>query len=112
MTMKILLLALLCGACDGGGATVSQTNDNRDDHQGIGSGTLQPVATPFFTDDCSRQCVRLADGTWQLTVDCQGQPIRTFIVGVLPPNCDLISELTPVVTTAGGFTGQTAGGGQ
>ena len=92
--MKSLLLVLLAAfSCDGGGASVNvdQQNDNRDDHQG-----LIPVPTGIV--DCNRQCVRLNDGTWQVTIDCLGEPERTVIVGVLPPNCDSISEISPVVT--------------
>lgn len=106
MRTLILVLTLSTVACKGGGANVSVGQDNfQDDHE-----VMSPVATPIDDDNgCNRQCVRLSDGTWQLTIDCQGEPIRTFIVGVLPPDCDLISELTPIVTTSGGFTGQVVG---
>jgi hypothetical protein len=109
MCLAVVLICVL--ACKGGGANVNVGQDSHDDR---GDGTF-PVATPFFTDDgdCARQCVRLSDGTWQVTVDCPGDPERTFIVGVLPPNCTIISELPPITNTAsGGVTGQVTEGGQ
>lgn len=104
--MKVLLLSMLialASSCDGGGAIVNQTNDNRRGEDG--------APTPFPTEtECNRQCVRLSDGTWQVTIDCAGElGDRVVIVGVLPPNCDSISDITnpPINGVGSGFSGQT-----
>jgi hypothetical protein len=107
MYMKAALcIALLCSACDGGGAEVN-LNQSQGQDQRPGDADFQP--TPFDAGPfCEKTCNRRFNGLIEVLVTCSDGTRSVDVVTFLPRDCDTINEVTPVAdsTPGGGVSGQ------